>query len=65
MAFELLSGLSCTRAPWYQATESFGRRCRTIMRTRALVETAVSALMEEFLRDQGIDEPIIAVPILP
>lgn len=65
MAFELLSGLSCTRAPWYQSTESFARQCHTIMRTQALSEKTVNASIEEFLRDQGIDEPIIAVPILP
>ena len=65
MAFELLSGLPCTRAPWYRDTASFARRCHTITRRQALVETAVNASVEEFLRDQGIDEPIIAVPILP
>ncbi|WP_235733248.1 TniQ family protein [Mycolicibacterium neoaurum] len=64
-AFELLSGLTYTRAPWYQNSANFNRQCRTINRTQALSETAVNDSMEEFLRDQGIDEPIIAMPTLP
>ncbi|QFS90490.1 hypothetical protein FIV07_06990 [Mycobacterium sp. THAF192] len=65
MAFELLSGLPRTRAPWYRDTASFARRCHTITRTQALSETAVNDSMEAFLRAQGIDEPIIAMPTLP
>lgn len=64
LAFEHLSGLPRTGAHWYRQTPSFARRCHAVAAAGALDGPGVHTAMEEFLQQQGIDEPLMAVPPL-
>lgn len=64
LAFEQLSGLPRTGAPWYRQTPALARRCHATAEAGAVEDPAVQVSMGEFLQQQGIDEPLVAVPAL-
>lgn len=66
LAFEHLSGLPLTRAPWFSDTPGFGRRCLEIAAKDPLQGPALVLALRQFLDRCGMgSEPITAVPPVP